>query len=114
MGSEMCIRDRVPGRIWESNTYMLAAAVRQAGGSATRHRAGDDPEKVLALIGVLSAQADLLITSGGVRGVQFRGRRFDTGNPVDYLRTIIQFALERRDVAAEFLPWLRKYLDDLP
>jgi len=50
---------------------------------------------------------------GGVRGVQFRGRRFDTGNPVDYLRTIIQFALERRDVATEFLPWLRKYLDDL-
>jgi UTP--glucose-1-phosphate uridylyltransferase len=51
---------------------------------------------------------------GGVRGVQFRGRRFDTGNPVDYLRTIIQFALERRDVAPEFLPWLRKYLDELP
>ena len=51
---------------------------------------------------------------GGVRGVQFRGRRFDTGNPVDYLRTIIQFALERRDVAAEFLPWLRKYLEDQP
>ena len=56
----------VPGQIWESNSYMLAAAVRQAGGSATRHRAGDDPEKVLTLIGVLSAQADLLITSGGV------------------------------------------------
>ena len=51
---------------------------------------------------------------GGVRGVQFRGRRFDTGNPQDYLRTTIQFALERRDVAPEFLPWLRKYLDDLP
>jgi molybdopterin molybdotransferase len=56
----------VPGQIWESNSYMLAAAVRQAGGSATRHRARDDPEKVLALIGALSAQADLLITSGGV------------------------------------------------
>jgi UTP--glucose-1-phosphate uridylyltransferase len=51
---------------------------------------------------------------GGVRGVQFRGRRFDTGNPVDYLRTVVQFALERRDVAAEFLPWLRKYLGDQP
>ena len=56
----------VPGQIWESNSYMLAAAVRQAGGSATRHRAGDDPGTVLALIGELSAQADLLITSGGV------------------------------------------------
>jgi molybdopterin molybdotransferase len=55
-----------PGRIWDSNTYMLAAAVRQAGGVATRHRAGDDPETVLALIDELSAQADLLITSGGV------------------------------------------------
>jgi molybdopterin molybdotransferase len=56
----------VPGRIWESNSYMLAAAVRQAGGAATRHRAGDDPQTVLALLGELAAQADLLITSGGV------------------------------------------------
>jgi molybdopterin molybdotransferase len=55
-----------PGQIWESNSYMLAAAVRQAGGSATRHRAGDDPETILALIRGLSARADLLITSGGV------------------------------------------------
>jgi UTP--glucose-1-phosphate uridylyltransferase len=50
---------------------------------------------------------------GGVRGVQFRGRRYDTGNPQDYLRTMIQFACERRDIAADFLPWLRKYLDGL-
>ena len=50
---------------------------------------------------------------GGVRGVQFRGRRFDTGNPADYLRTIVQFACERPDIAAEFIPWLRKYVDDL-
>jgi UTP--glucose-1-phosphate uridylyltransferase len=50
---------------------------------------------------------------GGVRGVQFSGRRFDTGNPVDYLRTIVQFASERPDIAPEFVPWLRKYLDEL-
>jgi molybdopterin molybdotransferase len=55
-----------PGRIWESNTYMLAAAVRQAGGVATRHRAGDHPGTVLALLEEQSAQADLLVTSGGV------------------------------------------------
>jgi molybdopterin molybdotransferase len=56
----------VPGRIWESNAYMLAAAVRQAGGVATRHRAGDDPQTVVALLEELSAGADLLVTSGGV------------------------------------------------
>jgi molybdopterin molybdotransferase len=56
----------VPGRIWESNTYMLAAAVRQAGGKATRYRAGDDAGAVLALIEDVAARADMLITSGGV------------------------------------------------
>jgi len=50
---------------------------------------------------------------GGVHGVLFHGRRFDTGNRIDYLRTIVQFACERPDVAAEFVPWLRKYLDNL-
>ena len=50
---------------------------------------------------------------GGVHGVLFRGRRFDTGNRVDYLRTVVQFACERPDVAEAFVPWLRKYLGDL-
>jgi UTP--glucose-1-phosphate uridylyltransferase len=50
---------------------------------------------------------------GGVHGVLFRGRRYDTGNKVDYLRTMVQFACERPDVADEFVPWLRKYLDNL-
>jgi UTP--glucose-1-phosphate uridylyltransferase len=50
---------------------------------------------------------------GGVYGLVFHGRRFDTGNRIDYLRTLIQFACERPDVAPEFVPWLRKYLDNL-
>jgi UTP--glucose-1-phosphate uridylyltransferase len=51
---------------------------------------------------------------GGVHGVLFRGRRYDTGNKLDYLRTQIQFACERADIAPEFVPWLRNYLDHLP
>jgi UTP--glucose-1-phosphate uridylyltransferase len=49
----------------------------------------------------------------GVHGVLFRGRRYDTGNKLDYLRTQIQFACERPDIAPEFVPWLRSYLDAL-
>ena len=52
-------------------------------------------------------------SGGGVHGVLFRGRRFDTGNKLDYLRTMVQFGCERPDLAQEFVPWLRKYLDDL-
>jgi UTP--glucose-1-phosphate uridylyltransferase len=51
---------------------------------------------------------------GGVHGVLFRGRRYDTGNKLDYLRTQIQFACDRPDIAPEFVPWLRGYLDRLP
>ena len=50
---------------------------------------------------------------GGVYGYLFHGRRFDTGNRIDYLRTLVQFACERPDIAPEFVPWLRKYLDNL-
>jgi molybdopterin molybdotransferase len=55
-----------PGRIWDSNSYMLAAAVRLAGGRARRHRVKDDPVAVITALEELSASADLLITSGGV------------------------------------------------
>nr|BFE83780.1 UTP--glucose-1-phosphate uridylyltransferase GalU [Planobispora longispora] len=51
------------------------------------------------------------VSGGGpVHGVLFRGRRYDTGNKLDYLRTVVQFAAERPDLAPEFLPWLKEFL----
>jgi UTP--glucose-1-phosphate uridylyltransferase len=47
---------------------------------------------------------------GPVHGVLFRGRRYDTGNKLDYLRTVVQFAADRPDLADEFLPWLAGFL----
>ena len=44
----------------------------------------------------------------------FRGRRYDTGNKLDYLRTVVMFASERPDLAQEFVPWLRAYLESRP
>ena len=57
----------VPGQIWDSNSYMIAAAVREAGAVASR-RSGlpDDPEGVLPALEEQLADADLLITTGGV------------------------------------------------
>ncbi len=57
----------VPGRIWDSNSYMLAAAARAAGCETTRHQTlGDEPELVLASVEQAAAASDLLVTSGGV------------------------------------------------
>jgi UTP--glucose-1-phosphate uridylyltransferase len=47
---------------------------------------------------------------GGVHGLLFRGRRYDTGNRQDYLRTTVELACSRPDIAEQFLPWLRRYV----
>src|ERR1700722_8554645 len=54
----------------------------------------------------------VLADKGELRGVLFSGRRFDTGNKLDYLRTMVMFADERPDLAGEFIPWLRKFLEE--
>ena len=57
----------MPGRIWESNSYMLAAAVRRSGCLARRHRVvRDDQYDVLAAVREATPGADMLVTSGGV------------------------------------------------
>ncbi len=57
----------VPGKIWDSNSFMLAAAARQAGLDGIRHETvRDEPELVLAAIKAAAATSDLLVTSGGV------------------------------------------------
>jgi len=57
----------VPGRIWDSNSFMLAAAAREAGGLAYRQTAlPDRPDEVLPAIEAQLARADLMITTGGV------------------------------------------------
>jgi molybdopterin molybdotransferase len=56
-----------PGQIWDSNSFMLTAAVAEAGGVGYRQRTvGDHPEKVLEAVHDQLTRADALITSGGV------------------------------------------------
>lgn len=57
----------VPGRIWDSNSYMIAAAAREAGAVAYRRSVvPDDPSGVLPALEEQLVRADLLITTGGV------------------------------------------------
>ncbi len=57
----------VPGRIWDSNSFMIAAAAREAGCLAYRQAiVRDHPDEVLPAIEDQLAQADLMITTGGV------------------------------------------------
>ena len=47
---------------------------------------------------------------GGVRGVVFTGRRYDTGDRLSYLQAVVSLACERDDLGPAFKSWLRDYL----
>jgi UTP--glucose-1-phosphate uridylyltransferase len=49
----------------------------------------------------------------GVRGVIFRGRRYDTGDRVDYIKAIVQLASDRDDLGPELRPWLKNFAETL-
>lgn len=50
---------------------------------------------------------------GGVRGVVFSGRRYDTGDRLSYLQANIMLAAEREDLGPDLRAWLQKYVATL-
>lgn len=60
-------RPLAPGQIYESNSYMIAAAAKDAGCEVHRHGSvGDDPTTVRNTLEDLLIRADVVITTGGV------------------------------------------------
>ena len=51
--------------------------------------------------------------TGGVYGVVFRGRRYDTGDRLDYIKAIVQLAVDRQDLGPDLRPWLKDFAADL-
>jgi UTP--glucose-1-phosphate uridylyltransferase len=45
-----------------------------------------------------------------VHGVVFRGRRYDTGNGLDYLKSVVQLGERHPEFGREFATWLREYV----
>jgi UTP--glucose-1-phosphate uridylyltransferase len=52
-------------------------------------------------------------SSGGVYGVVFRGRRYDTGDRLDYIKAIVQLASERDDLGPDLRRWLTGFVAEL-
>jgi UTP--glucose-1-phosphate uridylyltransferase len=51
--------------------------------------------------------------AGGVYGVVFRGRRYDTGDRLDYIKAIVQLAVDRDDLGKALRPWLRDFVSKM-
>ncbi|KQH78201.1 molybdopterin molybdenumtransferase [Mycobacterium gordonae] len=84
-----------PGQIYESNSVMLAAAVREAGAEVlATATAGDDVAQFTAVLDRYAPDADLIITSGGVSAGAYEvvkdafGREGDQG--VQFVKVAMQ------------------------
>lgn len=51
--------------------------------------------------------------AGPIYGIIFYGRRFDTGDKMSYLKTIVEIATERKDLGKDFSTWLKDFARDL-
>lgn len=58
----------------------------------------------------MASQPDL---AGPVIGLVFEGRRFDTGDRLSYLKTIVELASEREDLGEDFTAWLKIFTAQL-
>lgn len=67
----------------------------------------------IQLTDALQTMAEAPDWTGGVYGVVFRGRRYDTGDRLDYIKAIIQLAADRDDLGMELRPWLREFAGGL-
>lgn len=50
---------------------------------------------------------------GGMYGVIFKGRRYDTGDKLAYLQAVVQLAVEREDLGPDFKKWLKTFSETL-
>ena len=62
-------------------------------------------------IQLTDALKEIATTDGGVDvyGVIFRGRRYDTGDKLDYIKAILQLASDRDDLGPDLRPWIKDF-----
>jgi UTP--glucose-1-phosphate uridylyltransferase len=64
----------------------------------------------IQLTDALMERAESAEAGGGVHGVIFRGRRYDTGDRLDYLKAVVRLAVEHRELGSDFSSWLTRFV----
>ncbi len=99
-------RDEAPSNLAIIGRYVLDAAVFDQIKATPPGRGGE-----IQLTDALRRLATLdPAAGGGVRGVVFRGRRYDTGDRLDYLKAVVRLAAERSDLGPPFVAWLAEFV----
>jgi UTP--glucose-1-phosphate uridylyltransferase len=98
--------DEAPSSLAIIGRYVLAPEVFGVLRETAPGRGGE--------IQLTDALATLVERREPVHGVVFRGRRYDTGDRLDYLKAVIQLAVGRDDLGPPLRAWLTEFVADLP
>jgi len=99
--------DEAPSNLAIIGRYVLTPAIF---GALRRTKPGSGGEIQLtdAIQQLIGRDGD----GGPVHGVVFRGRRYDTGDKADYLKSIVRMACDRSDLGPEFRKWLAGFASE--
>jgi len=97
--------DEAPSNLAVIGRYVLSASVFDVLRETPPGRGGEIQ---------LTDAIQTLIATEPVHGVVFRGRRYDTGDRLDYLKAVVRLAADREDLGPPLLEWLREWLPTQP
>ena len=96
--------DQAPSNLAVIGRYVLDPSV-----FAVLHQTPPGRGAEIQLTDALQTLAASDQPGGGVRGVVFRGRRYDTGDRLDYLKAVVQLGAEHDELGADFSAWLERW-----
>ncbi len=97
--------EQAPSNLAVIGRYVLSPTVFEVLRTIPRGRGGEYQ---------LTDALQELIATEPVHGVVFRGRRYDTGDRLDYLKAVVQLAADREDLGPPLTAWLREWLGGRP
>jgi UTP--glucose-1-phosphate uridylyltransferase len=100
--------DEAPSNLAIIGRYVLHPAVFEVLEQTGPGRGGE-----IQLTDALQTLAARDGAGGGVYGVVFRGRRYDTGDKLSYLKAVVTLAAEREDLGPDLRMWLKEFTDGL-
>lgn len=99
--------DSAPSNLAVIGRYVLDPSIFTSLANTPPGRGGE-----IQLTDALQERAGTTTTGGGVHGVVFRGRRYDTGDRLDYLKAVVRLATVHRELGEPFTQWLKEYVAD--
>ncbi|MBV9292435.1 MAG: UTP--glucose-1-phosphate uridylyltransferase GalU [Frankiales bacterium] len=96
--------DEAPSNLAMIGRYVLAPEIFDALAETPPGRGGE-----IQVTDAIARLIDPSVPGGPVHGVVFRGRRYDTGDKGDYLRSVVQLACDRADLGPAFRAWLAEF-----